>query len=78
MTRSVFLTFLVAGQRMKREVKKDEEGDGGLLRDTALAWSVCCCKLGEGESKKSKRGRPETSRPTDPRTAEPLISPEKS
>lgn len=30
---------LVAGQRMKRELKEDEEGNGGVLRETAVAWS---------------------------------------
>lgn len=54
-TRSVFLMSLVPGQRMKREVKKDEAGNEGFLRETAVAWSLCCCKLGEGESKDSKK-----------------------
>lgn len=32
-------------------MRKDE----GFLRGTAVAWSLCCCKLGEGEPEDSKK-----------------------
>lgn len=42
---------------MKREGKKVDEGNGGCLRETVVAWSVCCFKLGEGESEDCKGER---------------------
>lgn len=39
---------------MKREGKKVDEGNGGCLRETVVAWSVCCFKLGEGEREEER------------------------
>lgn len=57
---------------MKREVKKDEEGNGGFLRETVVAWSGFCCKLGnwgKGCLRIPKARKPGTFRPPDRRTA---------
>lgn len=57
---------------MKREVKKDEEGNGGFLRETVVAWSGFCCKLGnwgKGCLRIPRARKPGTFRPPDRRTA---------